>query len=1132
VATLSLRGHLKAAARQATASPNGLWAWLRAQVDLAQYQPQALPGAAASHLCGRDGPYVILKNPQAKTYYRLTDHDFYLWEKMDGTKTVKELVVAYFMAYRSFAFARVASLVQGLKQNRLLVDQPVNVYGQVHRTLEQRRMSTRLMGLWAAFMGKQFAIGGLDGVLSGVYRWGGRLLFSWPALILYLLISTAGLYAFYQTFNLGGYGVVNIGGSYVWGMVGLAVVYLAAVFIHELSHALTVKHYRREVRRGGFMLYMGMPGFFIDTTDIWMEEKRARLAVTWAGPYSGLVLGGLASLVMFIWTDLFLNAVLFQFAFMTYLLVFFNLNPLLELDGYYLLMDWLEIPALRRKSLQFLRTGLVAKLRGAGRSVKAILASFSREERIFTIFGVLSAAWTAYALYSAGRYYQVRIASAVRDLWTAGGSVGRTVLALAVLVLTLPIAAGLVLGLWGMARNLLHSAARHGWFRGWNLAATLLAVAVVLAFGPGLLGNSAWQPVVSLVALAAAAGFAAWNAVDSAGSHLAPVCWLLAGVALALWFREAVAIPPVQARLGLEPASTVGAGLGLLAALLLFLAGMRLFSDTDLKQLGLWEKGLLAVGLAASYALALLMAGRPSGPLQLADLAAIALSLASLLALLLLASKLVSFWGTGLAPAWALLTLAAAGLLVTAVLGHSGVLSGAEGPVLSGAEGPALSWLLLAAGGLAFHLAYAGVTVGRPPLQETLGLIDVERLDQAFAAAVGSLRAEWRSIGGNRETRILVGEFNNYALAAGWRVQVDNQGAVQHSLPPDLSLAQRGERYAAALTLLLDMMAGQVGEKLTVRGLQRAYDGLPWDHREVAAQVLFPHVRRAEALSREFKSTQQNYWALLRRIPLFATMYEEEIDLLCSRLLRERFPAGQTVIRQGDPGDRFYVVEQGHLEVTQRDARGVTEVVDQLDRGRYFGELALLRDAPRNATCRATVPTELLSLSRPDFDRLVRHRFELREKVDRSISTAALLRRVPLFADLDAYQIQLIAAQVREQSYAPGDQIIRQGEVGETFYVIESGRVQTSVRQAGADMDGGQQVVAERGPGEYVGEIALLMQVPRTATVRALTPVTVLALEREDFDRLVASHLYLGRGLEREASRRLMGLRRAAQTAG
>jgi cAMP-dependent protein kinase regulator len=211
------------------------------------------------------------------------------------------------------------------------------------------------------------------------------------------------------------------------------------------------------------------------------------------------------------------------------------------------------------------------------------------------------------------------------------------------------------------------------------------------------------------------------------------------------------------------------------------------------------------------------------------------------------------------------------------------------------------------------------------------------------------------------------------------------------------------------------------------------------------------------------------------------------------------------------------------VEVTQRDERGVSEVVNQLDRGDYFGELALLHDAPRNATCRATVPTEVLCLSRPDFDRLVRARFSLREKVDRSIARAQLLCRMPLFAELDAHQIQLIAAQLREEFYEAGGVIIRQGEIGDTFYVIESGRVRVSVEE-----DDKEHVVAERGRGEYAGEIALLLDVPRTATVTALTDTRVLTLHKDDFSRLVTEHLYVSRGLERETSRRMIDLERAA----
>jgi putative peptide zinc metalloprotease protein len=1111
----SLREQLKGVERPSTASDGGLWAWLKAQVDLAQYRPQALPSAVASELTGREGPYVILKNPQAKTYYRISDRDYYLWQRMDGCRTVKDLVIAHFLEYKSFAFSHIASLVLGLKQNQLLVDQPANVYGQVRFQLARRRPQTRLMGLWAAFMGKQFAVGGLDRMLAGIYGRGAWLLYTWPALLLYLLVSVGGLYCFFRVFRLGGYGVAQIAGSYAWGVVGLAAAYLIAIFVHESAHAFTVKHYRREVRRGGFMLYMGMPGFFVDTTDIWMEGKRARLAVTWAGPYSGLILAGLASIVMAVRPDFLLNAVLFQFAFMTYILVFFNLNPLLELDGYYLLMDWLEIAGLRRKSLEFLRTGLAAKLKGmgkAGRTAKAILSSFSREERIFTVFGLLSAAWTGYALYMAARYYQSRIAGALYDLRSQERGAGQTILAVVVLLVSLLIVAGLAMGLWGMVRSLLGSAARRGLFRGWKLAVILLAVALVLAFVPGYVSHAGWLPLISLAALAAAAALAARDAVDTAGSRLAQVFWLLTALALALWLKEAVALALAWAWLRPELASPLQAGLGLLAALCLYGAGLALLADTDLKQLGAWEKATLIVGLAASYLLVLLTAGWRPGPLNLADprtWLAVAGPLAALLFLIGLVPALVSYWRTGLAPAWALLSLAVAGLLVTAVLDFS----------------PALPYLLLAAATLTFHRAYSGIAAAQAQPQATFGLIDVQRLDRAFASVVRGLYGEWRAMGGDRGTRALLGEFNNYALAAGWRVQVA-QGEVEQPLPGDLPLAQRGETYAAALTLLLDLMTRQVGEKLTVRALQRAYDGLPWDQREVAAQYIFLHMRRAEALSREFQSTQQSYRALLRRIPLFATMDEESLDLLCSQLRVEQFPPGRTIIHQGEPGDRFYIVHWGHVEVTQRDEKGVSNVVDQLDRGDYFGELALLNDTPRNATCRASVPTELLSLSRVDFERLVKVRFELKETVDRSIARAELLRCVPLFADLDAYPIQLIAAQMREESYESGDTIIRQGEVGETFYVIESGRVETSVRQ-----DGGERVVAQRGPGEYVGEIALLMQMPRTATVRALTPVRLLALQRDDFDRLVADHLLLSHGLARDASRRLMGLHQATQAA-
>jgi len=1091
----------------------GLWAWLKEKVDLTQYKPEAAPGVVARQLTGREGEYVILKNPGPKTYYRLSGRDHFLWQRMDGTQTVKDLVVAYFLQYGSFAFARVATLVEGLKANLFLTEQPVNIYRQVHHELQRRRLANRLARLWQAFLQTQFAISGLDRFLGWVYRWGGWLLFTWPLLILYLIVSAVGLVLFVRAFQAGSYGVVTIAGSYRLGIIGLIVANLASIFVHEMAHALTVKHYGREVRQGGFMIYFGMPAFFVDTMDIWLEGKRARLAVSWAGPYSGLILGGLASIVITLWPGFVLNALLFKFAFLSYLTVFVNLNPLLELDGYYVLMDWLEIPMLRRKSLEFIRTGLWEKLKGireAGKTPGGVPASFSREEKIFTLFGLLSAVWTAYAIFTGGYFWQARLAAAVRILWTQGGDVGKIILALGVVIISLPFVLAIALYLLGLARKILVRAARQGLFANtWNVAAILVVVAAALAVAPGYLGYPGLLPLISLVALVVATFFAWQDAVDYAGSRFVPVFWLLGLCSLALLLREVVVVD--WHLLNPDVVKSISAGLGHLAYASLLLAGLLLFADTNLKELRPLEKALLALGLIASYALVVFMAQgqRVASLFDLETLLALSSSLFPLLALTLLVPTLFSFRRTGFGPAWATLCLALGGLMAATLLGPS----------------PLFPYLLLTASLFLHHLAYtqAAFLIGQP--EADLDLSDQRRLQRAFAWTVAAVFGQFRETGGDRHARVLAEQFNNYALAAGWRVSLV-KGQVDDSLPADLGLIERGEIYAAALTLLLDMVAQEVGEKLTVQALQRAYDGLPWEEREIGAQYMFREVKRAEALSREFRATHQDHRGLLRRMPLFATMDETEIELLLSRLRAEHYSPGQVIIRQGERGDRFYIIKRGHVEVTQRDERGVSEVVNQLDRGDYFGELALLRDAPRNATCRATVPTEVLSLSRQDFDRLVKARFALREKVNRSIARADLLRRMPLFAELDALQIQLIAAQLREETYEPGAVIIRQGEIGETFYVIESGRVQVSVTQ-----DEEERVIAERGPGEYVGEIALLLKVPRTATVRALTPTRMLTLHKDDFDQLVVKHLYVSRGLERETSRRMIDLRRATPVA-
>jgi putative peptide zinc metalloprotease protein len=552
----------------------------------------------------------------------------------------------------------------------------------------------------------------------------------------------------------------------------------------------------------------------------------------------------------------------------------------------------------------------------------------------------------------------------------------------------------------------------------------------------------------------------------------------------------------------------VSPALEFLSTLALLTAGLSLFARTDLRELSAVEKGLLVAGLILGYGLVFwLTTAQRSIAVPWVELAvSVSRSLVFLLVLTLMVPTLGSFWPTAAGPAWLLLGLALSGFLVVSLSGL-----------------PALFPTLVLAGGVLL-LYYAGTRVTRltDEREVKLDLSDQRRLQRAYDWTVGAILDQFRQTAGQRSARVLIDRFNNYSVAAGWRVRIAKD-RVEDLISEEMSLIERGEHYAATLPLLLDLVAQESGERATLRALQRAYDALPWEEREIGAQYLFRNVKRAEVLSRAFQAAHQDHKSLLRRMPLLATMSDEDIELLLARLGSERHSPGTAIVRQGDAGDRFYIVRQGHVEVTQRDERGVTRIVNQLDRGDYFGEVALLRDAPRNATCTATVPTETLSLGRSDFDLLVKHRFALRDKVGLSLARAGLLRRLPLFAELDGLQIQHVAAQLREEEFEAGVTFIRQGELGETFYLIESGRIEVLVAT-----DEGEKTVVERGPGEYVGEIALLLSVPRTASVRTLEPTRLLTLQKSDFDRLVSNHLFVSRGLEQESSRRLIDLRRAA----
>ena len=110
-------------------------------------------------------------------------------------------------------------------------------------------------------------------------------------------------------------------------------------------------------------------------------------------------------------------------------------------------------------------------------------------------------------------------------------------------------------------------------------------------------------------------------------------------------------------------------------------------------------------------------------------------------------------------------------------------------------------------------------------------------------------------------------------------------------------------------------------------------------------------------------------------------------------------------------------------------------------------------------------------------------------------ATVAELSRMQLFAGLPGEQLKLIAQRMDREEVPPGRAVVREGESGERFYIVLSGLFAVSQEELGP-----RRVLQ---PGDYFGEVALAMDMPRTATVTAISPAVVASCDRETFDEFL-----------------------------
>src|SRR3990170_2543901 len=231
------------------------------------------------------------------------------------------------------------------------------------------------------------------------------------------------------------------------------------------------------------------------------------------------------------------------------------------------------------------------------------------------------------------------------------------------------------------------------------------------------------------------------------------------------------------------------------------------------------------------------------------------------------------------------------------------------------------------------------------------------------------------------------------------------------------------------------------------------------------------------------------------RTPLFSDLGRDELVTLIGKVRYQTVSQGEFVFKERDSGDSIYIINSGEVEIISRDRRGNNVVLSTLKEGDFFGEFGFFSNARREASVRASSPIAILEIIKGDVDAIIaKHNrvaqvlfdFYKERVVDR------LMALSPIFEPLTPADRKAILTRLTSQKFEQGVNIVREGEIGDTMYLIKEGEVNVWIQ----DPAKGKVVVATLAEGDFFGEIALATARPRVANVTTVTNAELVLFSR------------------------------------
>jgi|HigsolmetaAR202D_1030399.scaffolds.fasta_scaffold00088_45 cAMP-binding proteins - catabolite gene activator and regulatory subunit of cAMP-dependent protein kinases len=246
----------------------------------------------------------------------------------------------------------------------------------------------------------------------------------------------------------------------------------------------------------------------------------------------------------------------------------------------------------------------------------------------------------------------------------------------------------------------------------------------------------------------------------------------------------------------------------------------------------------------------------------------------------------------------------------------------------------------------------------------------------------------------------------------------------------------------------------------------------------------------------------------LQRLDCFRHVPIEEIQRLADQVTFRAFALGSTLLNEQQFGEFVYIILKGQVRVTLHDRDGREVQLEVLGRGDCIGESPLFGDQFRRITATIEQPSQLLQIPLSNLRELLKHSPQLNEVLHRLFRyrlSLTTLGRIPLFNKLTQVDRIWMLSLLQSVHYERGAVVVEEGTQGNALYLIEGGQ---------AIVERQNRPIAYLDEGNFFGEMSLLEQKPHSATVRALTPLSILLLPAEGLEELLKRNPTIDKSLK------------------